>query len=535
MKTRWHIKDLIDLEYFLHIDADDATQPPRLDIDARDREIFLKYIQPRLAQTKSNPRRFIIKSWLDRRCEMERDRTGTQAFLPGETLAETSRLLGYGLFILGGLAGIGLAFSLLTYTGTAPLNISVYLGITVFVQVLLLLLLGGLLLIRLIRPRLFYTSVIYSVLSRLIIALTRKLKQRFMTSLSGDRREGLSAILGLVRGKNQIYGSLFYWPVFNSAQLFGIGFNLGILGTTILRVLGTDMAFGWQSTLQVSEGVVHGIVKWLAVPWSWFVSSELAHPTLAQIEGSRLVLKDGIYHLATPDLVAWWPFLCFAVLVYGLLPRIVLFFFGRVTQTYLLGKIELTHGACDQLIDRMITPQFRFGAQSAITGEERPTTTIEPISDEPLVEVDNTLTDRAFMVLIPDDIFEACSDDDLERTIGQALGGHTIKKIRMGTADTDETIAPDRLIPVGLENGWTHILILQEAWQPPIIEDIAFIKALRHHLGNRTPIIVGLIGKPKPETIFTEVTPINWRTWKEKLSTLGDPYLRLERLVHGNS
>ena len=179
MKTRWHIKDLIDLEYFLHIDADDATQTPRLDIDARDREIFLKNIQPRLSETKSNPRRFIIKSWLDRRCEMERDRTGTQAFLPGETLAETSRLLGYGLFILGGLSGIGLAFSLLTYTGTAPLNISVYLGITVFVQILFLLLLGGLLLIRLIRPRLFYTSVIYSVLSRLIIALAGKLKQRY--------------------------------------------------------------------------------------------------------------------------------------------------------------------------------------------------------------------------------------------------------------------------------------------------------------------------------------------------------------------
>ena len=256
MKTRWHIKDLIDLEYFLHIDADDATQPPRLDIDAREREIFLKYLQPRLAQTKSTPRRFIIKSWLDRRREMERDRTGTRAFLPGETLAETSRFLGYGLFILGGLAGIGLAFSLLTYTGTAPLNISVYLGTTVFVQILLLLLLGGLLLIRLIRPRLFYTSAIYSVLSRLIIALTGKLKQRFMGSLSGDRRAGLSAILGLVRGKNQIYGSLFYWPVFNSAQLFGIGFNLGILGTTILRVLGTAMAFGWQSSVQVSERVV---------------------------------------------------------------------------------------------------------------------------------------------------------------------------------------------------------------------------------------------------------------------------------------
>jgi len=538
MKTRWHIKDLIDLEYFLHIDAVDATQTPRLNIDARDRDIFLKYIQPRLSETKSYPRRFIIKSWLDRRREMEKVTTGAKTILPGEAFAETSRLLGYGLFILGGLSGIGLAFSLLTYTGTAPLNISVYLGTTVFVQILLLLLLGGLLLIRLLRPRLFYTSVVYSVLSHLSIALTGKLKQRIMTSLSGARREGLSATLGLVRGKKQIYGSLFYWPIFTSAQLFGIGFNLGILGTTLLRVFGTDMAFGWQSTLQVSARVVHGIVNWLAVPWSWLVPPELAHPTLAQIEGSRLVLKDGIYHLATPDLVAWWPFLFLAVLFYGLLPRIVLFFFSWTTQRYLLDKIGLTHGACDQLVDRMTTPQVQFGVQFGVRPgtpvESRPNAIITTTSDEPPVEVDNKPMDKKFIVLIPDDIFEACSEEDLEITIGHTLGGHVVEKIRIGNADSDEAIGPNQLIPTGPENGWTHILILQEAWQPPIIEDIAFIKALRHHLGNRTPILMGLIGKPKPETIFTRVTPINWQTWKERLTALGDPYLRLEKLVHGN-
>jgi hypothetical protein len=439
---------------------------------------------------------------------MEKDTTGAKTILPGEAFAETSRLLGYGLLILGGLSGIGLAFSILSYIGTAPLNISVYLSTTVFIQILLLLLLCGLLLIRLIRPRLFYTSVIYSILSRLIIALTGKLKQRIMTSLSGAGRGGLSAILGLLRGKKQIYGSLFYWPIFISAQLFGIGFNLGILGTTLLKVFGTDMAFGWQSTLQVSAGVVHAITKWLAVPWSWFVPPELAHPTLVQIEGSRLVLKDGIYHLATPDLVAWWPFLCFAVLFYGLLPRITLFFFGRMTQAYLLGKIELTQGACDQLVDRMVTPRVRVGTP----GGSWPNAAI----------------------LLPDDIFEACSDENLESTIEQTLGGHVVEKIRTGNDDTDEAIAPERLIPAGPEKGWTHILILQEAWQPPIIEDIAFLKALRHHLGDRTPILVGLIGKPKPETIFTRVTPINWQTWKEKLTALGDPYLRLERLIHGN-
>jgi len=519
------------MEYFLHIDADEIIQSHRSNIDARDRDIFLKYIQPRLPKSKSLPRRFIIKAWLDRRRDIEKNTIGANTILPGEAFDEISRFMGYGLFILGGLSGIGLAVFLLTYTGTAPLNISAYLGTTVFVQILLLLLLGGLLLLRMIRPQRFYSSAIYALLSNLIIALAGKLKHRIMTSLSGARREGLSAVTGLMRGKKQIYGSLFYWPIFILAQLFGIGFNLGVLGTTLLRVIGADLAFGWQSTLQVSSTGVYGIVKWLAVPWSWFVSPDLAYPSLSQIEGSRLVLKDGIYHLATPDLVAWWPFLCFAVLFYGLLPRIVLFVFGRMTQKFLLNKIELTHGNCDQLVDRMVTPRIQFSG----TKDLRSTTNTNGDVDETQGKVDNMSMDKKFIVLIPEDIFEASSGDELDILIGQALGGEVVDKIRIDDVDTDDAFAPEHLIPAKVMKDWTHILILKEAWQPPIMEDITFIRTLRHYLGNSTPILVELIGKPGPETIYTQVTPINWRTWKERFTALGDPYLRIERLVHENS
>ncbi|RTZ95935.1 MAG: hypothetical protein DSY90_12010, partial [Deltaproteobacteria bacterium] len=458
-----------------------------------------------------------------------------KAILPGEAYEEALCLLGYGLFFLGGLSGAGLAFSLLTYTGTAPLNVSVYLGMTVFLQILLLLLLGGLLIIRMIRPQLFYSSMIYSLLSRLVIYLSRKFKPQVTRSISGSRREHLSAILGLVRGKKQIYGSLFYWPVFILAQLFGIGFNLGILGATLLRVLGTDMAFGWQSTLQVSATAVHAIVKWMAVPWSWMVSPDLAYPSLARIEGSRLILKDGIYHLSTPDLVAWWPFLCFAVLFYGLLPRLLLYFFGRATQRYLLGKINFTQSACDQLFDRMTTPQVVFGDRSGSSVESRTAAISAVLPETGHTGTENPGGEKKFILLVPDDIFDDCPDPDLEQIMAHTLGGRIVKKIRTGCTDTGDTFSPALVIPPRNKNDWTHLLILQEAWQPPIVEDVAIIKALRQHLGDHTPIIVGLIGKPEPDTIFTPVTPTNWRTWQERLASLGDPYLRLERLVHENT
>ena len=115
---------------------------------------------------------------------------------------------------------------------------------------------------------------------------------------------------------------------------------------------------------------------------------------------------------------------------------------------------------------------------------------------------------------------------------GHTLGGQVVEKIRIDDIKTADSLAQSWLNPSRPKKGWTHILILTEAWQPPLIEDIAFIKALRHQLGDHIPILIVLIGKPRPDTIFTPVKPINWQTWKDKIAAMGDPYLRTERLVH---
>ncbi len=528
MKTRWYIENLIDLEYFLHVNDKQGTGLNQKKEDSEDREVFLRNIQPHLSKTKPYSRRFIIKSWLDQRKRTEKGAAGRETILPGEAFDEAFRILKYGLFIFGSIVGIGLAFSLLSYTGTAPLNISVYLGATVFIQILLLLLLGILFLIRLIQPGLFYTSVFYSLYSRLTISLTRKLTRRIKSSLSGSRQEGYSAILGLIKGKKQVYGSLFYWPVFNSMQLFGIGFNLGILAITLIKVLGTDLAFGWQSTIQVGADAVYKIVKGMAVPWSWVVPSEIAYPTLEQIKGSHLILKDGIYHLTTPDLVAWWPFLCFSVLFYGLLPRLFIYFAGLLKQNHLLNNIKLNHADCDQLMDRMTSPDVHFGSP----GESISRKAGEKLSEETTILFDDQYLDKKFIVLIPNDIYDSVSHESLQRAFSQTLGGQVLETIKIDNIETAEDLTQTHLNLSNFKKGWTHLIILAEAWQPPLVEDIAFIKALRHQLGERIPILIVLIGKPKADTIFTPVKPINFQTWKDKIMAMGDPYLRTEKLVH---
>jgi hypothetical protein len=152
-----------------------------------------------------------------------------------------------------------------------------------------------------------------------------------------------------------IYGSVFFWPVFLLAQVFGIFYNAGILITLFIKVAITDLAFGWQTTLQMAPSAVYRFVEMVAWPWSWLFSPPVAHPTIKQVAGSQMVLKDGIIHLATGDLVAWWPFIFLAVLFYGLVPRLILAGTGFLMKRRSLALIDFSHGACDRLVLRMQT------------------------------------------------------------------------------------------------------------------------------------------------------------------------------------
>jgi len=540
MRKTWQIKDLIDLEYFLHSDENadedgdkdgdkDSSQSIRVQ---RDRDIYLKHIEPLVKQEKSLSRSSIIRLWMKQRRIREKEVLGPDTVFPGEAFHEIHRLLLYGFGILGLLTGSGLALSLLSYSGTAPLNVSIYLGFLVLMQAFLLLLLLGYSLARLVKRSFLHHSVLYSLVSRLLIKLTLKYQSGLLKSLSGAKRSSLQAVVGLARSKQRVYGSLFYWPVFILAQIFGIGFNLGALCATLLRVLGSDMAFGWQSTVQFGPRVVYLLVKLAALPWSWFVPPEMAHPSLAQIEGSRIVLKDGIYHLATQDLTAWWPFLCLAVLFYGLIPRLLLLVVGVTAQKKALGGQSFSHSACDRLMHRLETPLVStLGRPSLAEGEKYPDSRpLDPHGIGSGLEASVTV-DKSLIVLLPVDICKECPDDELNRQLVHRLGSKVHEKIIIGEDHETDKAVPVKLAAKDWNDTLSGVLILQEAWQPPIQEDLTFIQLLRKALGERRRITVGLIGKPSPETIFTPVKVGDWEIWNKKINSLGDPLLGVVRLV----
>jgi len=535
MKTKWRIKDLIDLEYFFHRDENNGDESDGEAMVQRDRDIYLKHIEPLVNKEGSLSRRSIIRLWLKHRRIAKKEALGTDTILPGDAFQEIHGLFRYAFAIMGIFIGSGMAFSFLSYGGDDPLNVSIYVGVLIFMQILLLLLVLGISTVRMVSRSFSRSSILYSLVRELLVKLIWKLERRAMRSLWGTQRNSLQAAIGLAKGKKKVYGSIFFWPVFFLAQVFGVGFNLGVLSATLLRVLGSDIAFGWQSTVQLSSRVVYDLVKLMALPWSWFIPAEIAHPSLTQIEGSRIVLKDGIYHLATQDLVSWWPFLCLGVLFYGLLPRVVMLVAGLFAQNRALSKQDFNHSACDRLMQRMKTPLVITKGGSVATAREiHPVDHVQSLETRGAFQGDNIPQNR-LMALVPDDIYEDCPDHELNGLIFKTFGYGVEEKIRIGKDYEEDKALLDRISRKQWGDVVPAILILQEAWQPPIEETLKFIQDLRKALGESARIEVALIGKPEPESIFTPVKEDDWITWKKRLNIMGDPFLGIERLVADES
>lgn len=524
---KWRIRDIIDLEYLLH---QDAVLEDQEHLHARDRGVFLDSVMPATLADAAPDRQFIIRTWLEKRRETAR---ATRNVLPGESFeglygSFRSIFLVAGL-IFGGAAGV----SFLTYTGGSPVNVFVYLAVFVISQLLLLLLLLVLSLYRLSAKSFLASSPLYTLISRFMLRILLSAQNKISRKVTAEQRQQAESAFGTIVGKARAYGLIFFLPLFILTQLFAIGFNLGLLGSTLFKVVTADIAFGWQSTIQLSPSAVHALAHNIARPWAWVVQDETAYPSLSQIEGSRIILKEGIYHLSTPDLVSWWPFLCFAVLVYGLLPRLILLIGAVAVQRRCLRSLTFRQGIYEQLLLRMTTPLVTTHGQSVeapgAVPTESPRTGPEEVTDEI-----GRIAAQKLLVMIPDEISDSCSPDEIELLVNKG-GRYAIREILRINQD----YAADREMLVALRQRDrmtdTDILLIQEAWQPPILEYIDFIKDLRKAIGAGPCIRIGLIGKPLPGTIFTPATEEDLKIWNRIITAIGDPCIYSEGLVHNAS
>ena len=527
MKDLWNIADLIDLHFFLHIDEELCRQQGEQVLAKRDRVMYLAKIAPLIGKSETIAPRLLVRKWLNiRRLQFMQERGRDGQVLPGKVWQEMTVITRWIFFITGLLGGIGLAGSFLIYAGKAPLNVATYFGLFVGVQLLLIALQALFFLYRTARRMPMGTSVLYTLIGRMLVKGADWLRRRLYKKITGQQRLDLAALLGSVQQRKEL-APLFFWPAFVLVQLGSTGFNLGVLGATLGKVVFSDIAFAWQSSLQISADAVSRLSQWLALPWSWIVHQ--AYPSLEQIKGSQVILKEGMAGMVTSDLVSWWPFLCCAVAVYGLLPRLLLLALGLWRKQRALDQLHFEGLGFRPLLQRLTAPRIDTNGTLEHKPQAKGALPAEPI--DPAPEAAAVMPESAFgaqALLIPDELFDDCPQDQLASLL--APDGQEITFIRYNVPGSEEEPLA-RLRTAGTDQPFSSILLLQEAWQPPLKETGQFLRSLRQTVGPSLPIRILLIGKPTSATLLTPVRSDHLQIWTKTLQAMADPFLDLSPLV----
>jgi hypothetical protein len=230
----------------------------------------------------------------------------------------------------------------------------------------------------------------------------------------------------------------------------------------------------------------------------------------------------------------WFPGGLFSVLpywlVYGLLPRLLLFLGAASAQRRYLGSLNFRQGVHEQLLRRMTTPLVTTRGRTTV--DETDAAEKEPVPAHPAhvqFAADDRIAGKNLLVMIPDEIYDSCAREEIESVVNKGSVFAIQDIIRI-----NQDYAADREMLDNLHNrdrmAETDILIIQEAWQPPIMEYIDFINQLRKAVGDGPCIRIGLIGKPLSGTIFTPVKDENLKIWAQKITAIGDPGIYSEGL-----
>ena len=492
------LADLVDLS--VQVDRDADLKPSEL--RRRDRAIGQQS-----ADLSGKPRDQ-LRQWLR---ETNRQRPA-QA---GETAVRTLRRMGLVVALLGLLIGWGAALGIFSYDGTRPVNVVNVLAAFVGIQLLLLLLTAIVALPRNLLQRVPGARQMQDVIGSLSPGRLVGIAARY---LPAEHRLSLEAAMGRHKASHLAYGQVQKWLILRYSQIIAVAFNVGALAGCLYLVTVSDLAFGWSTTLTVDSQSFHALITDLAWPWRAWLPG--AVPSLEIIDATRYFRFDhGILPNApgdSPDVVVlgqWWPFLLMAIACYGLLPRLGFLALAHWRLDEAL-KTALVHapGAL-QILDRM----NRALIETAAT-EPEVRMKSSPLKEAPFPApgLDRN-TPSAYLINWAGISAEEEQFDRLfQRTMGVAVE-RMLYAGRMDSIDEDEqtidTVAKAKHNP--------DILVAVKSWEPPLLEFMDFLDALREAVGSERLITVTpIMFDHKRE--FVPADPDDLEVWKKRLQSRGD-------------
>lgn len=481
MKHGMRLGDYLDIEWFLDRDRNvDSTT-----LLSRDRELGLE------ARAISLPLAEYAGFWL-------RSRRQDEASLPSRIYARAMTMARWIVTLVMFLAGMSLVRGLLVYSGTKPVNVSIFLLLAVAVPFGLSMLSVLFLAARALGWKgSFPAGALAPLLARLP---------------GGWARQQVTFIQRICRGRGWL-GRMLAWDFFALMHRGGLSFAAGSMLGMLGSVAVMDVAFGWQSTLSIGARGMHDLAAMLALPWSWMHPALL--PTVAQVEGSRIILKDGIATLVSSDLAAWWPFLTMCLVVYALLPRLVLLVVARIG----LRRLEdgWRHPDLERVLDRMQAPVIESRPVVETVHVPLPVAADKNDPQKPEMPATGTV---GCVVLLPYELAGKISEDDLHAAARRSCG-YDAARIMVADLEPGEMDRVRReCTQLSWQGGRERYVLVIEGWQPPIREHLLALQRLGGEDGRGASLTLILTGRPGGGQWWTNPTDAERQAWLDAIARL---------------
>ncbi|MDR0477441.1 MAG: DUF2868 domain-containing protein [Desulfobulbaceae bacterium] len=511
MKTTWSIGDSIDLEYFAALDQDTPYQTLR----ERDRQV--------VEEVSGAAKEQALAAWLQAR------RREAGRATPGEIFTSALGVVRLFLALFGLIFGFAAGWGFFIYLGQAPVNVLYFFVVFLLPQWFFLLLA----VVALLPGHGFGLYPPLQLAGTLLRYCYTAAWKKLFNCLGAEKRLRLTAFASQGRLFAGRLGKVFFWLAVSLTQIFACAINIGVLASALLKIAVTDLAFGWQSTMAFSAEKLFAAVRFLALPWSWLWPEGVGHPSLVQIVGSHIVLKEGIVRLQSEDLVSWWPFLLLCLVAYGLLPRLVLWLFCRWQGRRALAQSLSRMPEADELWQRMRSPLVTTAGLPDTGGEIAITMPATPRKERP-----ESAPARPALLLVPAELQPDLPKDAI--TDWLARQGLSLTALRPIPAEYGAQLALPAAVAEEMKTlaPAAALCLLAESWLPPIASFMELLRQLRQAIGSEGQIILLLIGKgkngestpapaPPSSALVPPDDPVMVTVWRQKLAALADPALRL--------
>ena len=409
----------------------------------------------------------------------------------GDSWERRGRSIGLALLALGVVLGIGTSAAVFHYDGTHPVNVLLVLGLLVVAQLLF----SALTTLLLFRP---FQGLRIMGAASIIAGLFRR----------GEELGDAPDLFGWQSARHGPVSRFAKWQLLYWYQGAAVAFNVAALAMAFALVTFTDLAFGWSTTLNVGADQIRSLVESASVPWAGLVPD--AVPNAALIERSQFFRLEGSPAPGAPEaLTGWWPFLIAAVVVYGTTPRLVLLVVAKVRLVAATKALLLEDPRVTALLDRMSAPVLALNATEAEPGQ----------SAEENAEVARPSgLSGAVHAVVWAGALQGSDVADAARARLDVAVADTHDAGGTRTLDQDRTTISTMAAEAPLS-----VVFFARAWEPPVLELLDFLTALRIRLGAQVSIVVVPVADESGR-----VHEVQARTWRRAIARLGDPHAYVE-------